>query len=695
MKRCTAILVGGWLAFTAALAQDALTGDFSTPAAIQKRLAEVRSELRDLPTAAAPALREQLQQLEAICQYHLAGVEVVAKTKSECANAVQATSAWSGFSPQTPHTVLRLDEVRETLATLANSRRAGETQLRIVKAEIETVRDRLAEHQQALRRFTDTAQSAATPEARHSAEESVKMEEVASRVAAEGVARLSLRLEAQRAELELIGSKSELATLQLKALDSQPVFPRQDFETLIQRIATDRAKRVAALVTASPQSATLNPLLAWEIEFLDLEKKFWETRFAAFGKNDAAVRKQALASLNECKVQVDDWIEIGQLRLAGGSVGTVEIDPVQLAELLRQTGQMQRRIGFAIAEIEGGHLKTPVFDRISGNLGALWDMELYLAEETDIVGGKKISTYRAVTLGKLIRLAGILTVGWLLLRFLSRRVKSIVSRRSRITAATAELSSKWAFALGLALLVLYGLNAVHIPLTALAFLGGALAIGVGFGTQTLLKNFISGIILLFERPLRVGDFVEVDGITGTIRTIGMRSSVIQHGNGIDSIIPNSTLLENKLTNWTLSDTLHRHSIKVGVEFGSSTREVASTLLAVAGEHGLVLKQPAPEVRFESFGDKSLNFALLYWFDIRQASRDALASDLHFMIEKTLAEAEIRVAGVQNGVILDSARPLRVELSRPPKAESQPRDSKSSKPAQSTQTSPRGFPSPPE
>jgi len=159
--------------------------------------------------------------------------------------------------------------------------------------------------------------------------------------------------------------------------------------------------------------------------------------------------------------------------------------------------------------------------------------------------------------------------------------------------------------------------------------------------------------------------VEVDGVSGTIRAIGMRGSIIRHGNGIDTIIPNSTLLENKLTNWTLSDTLHRHSIKLGVEYGSSTREVAKTLLAVADEHGLVLKSPQPEVRFETFGDKSLNFALLYWFDIKNASRDSLASDLHFMIEKAFAEAGIAIASPQNQVVIQSERPLRVELSRPP------------------------------
>jgi small-conductance mechanosensitive channel len=327
---------------------------------------------------------------------------------------------------------------------------------------------------------------------------------------------------------------------------------------------------------------------------------------------------------------------------------------------------MQRRIGFAIADLEGGHLKTPVLDLVNSRLHALWDTELYLAEETEVVNGSRISTFRAVTIGKLARLALILTVGWLLLRFISRKIKSIVVRKAGISHSTAELAAKCAFGLGLALLVIYGLNTVRIPFTVFAFLGGALAIGVGFGTQTMLKNFISGVILIFERPFKVGDTVEIEGVTGSIRSIGMRASIIKQGNGIDTIIPNSNLLENKVTNWTLSDSLIRHSVSIGVAYGASTRDAAKTLLAVASEHGLVLDHPEPEVRFESFGEKSLGFTLLFWLDTRKTSRDTLASDLRFMIEKAFAESNIPIASPENDLSFDRETSLRIELSRPPK-----------------------------
>lgn len=652
-------------------AQDALSGDFSKRPEIEKRLAAVRAETSALPADANPELRERLQQLEAICQFHLAALDVLAKAQSARDTAVQALSAWHGFPQPPPYSILLLDDVRETLASLAAAQHAGEAQIRIFRSEIEGARDKLDAHQQAERQFTEAASSAGTPEARQSAERSVKTEQVSSRITTEAVARVNLRLQAQQAELDMIRSKTELAALQEKALKGKTTFLQKDLDEVQQVISRDKAETLAALVAASRQSQSPNPLLTWKIEFLDLEKDFWNTRFTTFGKKDPVIVKKALATLGEDKTRVDDWIEIAQLRLSGGATGAAEIDPAKLRDSLQQAGRLQRRIGFAIADLEGGHLKTPVLDLVSSRLHALWDTELYLAEETAVVNGSKISTYRAVTIGKLARLALILTVGWLLLRFISRKVKSIVVRKAGVSQSAAELAAKFAFGIGLALLVIYGLNTVRIPFTVFAFLGGALAIGVGFGTQTILKNLISGIIIFFERPFKVGDLVEVEGVAGRIRSIGIRASIIQQGNGIDTVIPNSNLLENQVTNWTLSDSLLRHSITVGVDYGTPTREVARTLLAAAAEHGLVLKDPEPEVRFEDFGDKALLFRLLFWFDTRKTSRETLASDLRYMLEKAFEEAGLTISCPQRDIQFNPESTLRIELTKPPTNESKP------------------------
>ena len=250
------------------------------------------------------------------------------------------------------------------------------------------------------------------------------------------------------------------------------------------------------------------------------------------------------------------------------------------------------------------------------------------------------------------------------MRFLARRLRLHLLDRRGFSVARADSTRRWVLGIGLGLLVIYALNRVHIPFTAFAFLGGTLAIGIGFGAQTVVKNFISGLILKFERPFKVGDLVEVDTVMGRIRRIGMRASVIQHLDGIDTLVPNSFLLENRVSNWTYGSNLTRGSIMVGVAYGSPTREVAQLLVKVAEEHGLVLDHPKPEVRFNDFGDSALVFELLFWFDAAKTQRPTLASDLRFMIDKAFAEAGIVIAFPQQDIHFDDSRPLRVELSRP-------------------------------
>jgi small-conductance mechanosensitive channel len=190
-------------------------------------------------------------------------------------------------------------------------------------------------------------------------------------------------------------------------------------------------------------------------------------------------------------------------------------------------------------------------------------------------------------------------------------------------------------------LFLLALNLVKIPLTIFAFLGGALAIGVGFGAQNLLKNLMSGIILLIERPLRVGDIVEVGGTVGSVTNISIRASTVRSGTGIETLIPNANFLENAVTNWTYSDRRVRREIKLSVPRASSTRQVSDVLLATAQRHGQLLKDPPPRVLFQDVGVDTFLFSLQYWTEFRAGiDADVVASDLRFMIEGALKDAGI-------------------------------------------------------
>jgi small-conductance mechanosensitive channel len=151
-------------------------------------------------------------------------------------------------------------------------------------------------------------------------------------------------------------------------------------------------------------------------------------------------------------------------------------------------------------------------------------------------------------------------------------------------------------------------------------------------------------------------------VRGTVTNIGIRSSTISDVNGIDTIIPNSTFVEQNLTNWTLENRKVRFSVKVGVAYGSSVKEVERLLFDVAERHGLILDQPAPEVAFEDFGADALMFALYYWLDLKpDVIARRVATDLRFMIEKSFAEHGIVIAYPQRDVHLDTAKPLEVRV----------------------------------
>jgi len=215
-------------------------------------------------------------------------------------------------------------------------------------------------------------------------------------------------------------------------------------------------------------------------------------------------------------------------------------------------------------------------------------------------------------------------------------------------------------------LLILAFNLVSIPLTVFAFLGGALAIGIGFGTQTLLKNFISGMLMLLERKVRVGDIVEVEGIVGTVTSVDIRASTLRGFDGVESVVPNATFLEQKVTNWTYTTPRVRRTIKVGVAYGSPARRVSEILEECALAHALVLRDPPPHVWFEEFGDSSLHFGLYFWVEVGpRSSTPQIASEIRFMIAERFAEEGITIAFPQHDVHLDTSNPLSVQIVESP------------------------------
>ncbi|MEI6656033.1 MAG: mechanosensitive ion channel domain-containing protein, partial [Verrucomicrobiota bacterium] len=273
----------------------------------------------------------------------------------------------------------------------------------------------------------------------------------------------------------------------------------------------------------------------------------------------------------------------------------------------------------------------------------IWSWEVLSFEDKVEVDGQTITGKIPITLGLLLRAVLFFLIGYWIASKIANRLQTSLVTRGHIADAQARTLRNWGMIAFAVLLVIGTLSFLRIPLTVFAFFGGALAIGIGIGTQTLIKNFISGIIVLAERKVRVGDIVDVDGITGTITEINTRSSVVRGPDDVETMIPNSVFLENRVTNWTLSSNKMRRSLRVGVAYGTPPQNLTAILTEVAGRHGLVCREPAPFVVLDDFGDSALIFSLYFWLDLGgPANAMIVTSDLRLMIEKRLAEAGINV-----------------------------------------------------
>jgi small-conductance mechanosensitive channel len=239
--------------------------------------------------------------------------------------------------------------------------------------------------------------------------------------------------------------------------------------------------------------------------------------------------------------------------------------------------------------------------------------------------------------------------------------------KSKISHGAKEAIITISGYVGLIIAALIGLSLAGFSFTNLAIVVGALSVGIGFGLQNIVNNFISGIILLFERPIRTGDWIVVGGTEGYVRKISIRSTQIETFDRADVIVPNSELISNQVTNWMLNDPWGRVTVPIGVAYGTDVEKLRELLLRVATDHPLVIKDSArvspPKVLFRSFGDSALNFELRCFIRLVDRRLDT-QSELNFAIERTLREAGIQIPFPQHDLHIRSVDPS-IGLTRPP------------------------------
>jgi small-conductance mechanosensitive channel len=192
-----------------------------------------------------------------------------------------------------------------------------------------------------------------------------------------------------------------------------------------------------------------------------------------------------------------------------------------------------------------------------------------------------------------------------------------------------------------------------INLGALTVFAGAVGVGVGFGLQNIASNFISGLVILAERPITIGDRVEVAGITGEVQQIRARSTVLLTSDNIAMIVPNTKFIDSPVTNWTYGDPRVRFRVPVGVAYGSDVNKVRDALIAAGREHPATLKDPAPTVFLEKFGDSSIHFELVVWSGVMGNRPRTFKSDLNFLIEKHFRAGGIEIPNPQRDLHIRS------------------------------------------
>jgi small-conductance mechanosensitive channel len=258
--------------------------------------------------------------------------------------------------------------------------------------------------------------------------------------------------------------------------------------------------------------------------------------------------------------------------------------------------------------------------------------------------GFVVGTLRVVPIniisGLIAFVAILIATGWV-----KQAVQKRYIRHSRMDRGARDALLKITGYVGFVVAALVGLKLTGISFAGLAIVAGALSVGIGFGLQNIVNNFVSGLILLFERPIKSGDFVTVGAVEGTVKTISIRSTEIETLDRQNVIVPNSELVSQQVTNWVLHDPVGRLTLDIGVAYGSDVEKVREVLLEVAISSDYVvtdgISAPKPKVLFMTFGDSSLNFELRVWIKQIRRRFDA-TSDLHFGIDKAFREHDITI-----------------------------------------------------
>lgn len=620
-----------------------------------------------------------------------------------------------------PYPIALLDLLGDAVAALERQRAVLESAEQAAEAALQSARSEREEAARERRRRVDELERATSAVEKARARAALQLAELRQRIARARTEVAALELDAARRDRTLQDHNLALTRSVLYFVEQQlDLTPELRAELLLgiqqrerelrrerERASLDleraQARRLAAEQRRDRQQE-LTPAIVAENEALGARQETLQVRVATLGQQEERLarvrelrdRRYRTLAGEASRPQMREWaaelrgfaaelerrrqVEKGRLAQLASmrdavEASTAEVDAgaprqrwmqehldaltdrqaiheSEIADLEAVREQAERFLG----ELERRTAQMNLADRIEIArrwVAEVWDTELASLED------------RPITIGKVATALLLLIGGLVFARLLSTwLVRATARRMSLEEGATAAFQSLSYYLLAL-IFLLIALRSANIPLTVFTILGGAFAIGVGFGSQNIIANFISGLILLVERPIKVGDMIEIDSSLGRVEGIGLRATRVRTFDNIHIIVPNSAFLERNVVNWNLRDDIVRGRVEVGVAYGSPTRTVEQLLLQAAEEHRLVLDDPAPTVLFTNFGSDALEFRLFLWVHARNVlDRVRIESELRYRIDELFRESEIVIAFPQRDVHLDTTRPLRLEWSKP-------------------------------
>jgi len=404
-------------------------------------------------------------------------------------------------------------------------------------------------------------------------------------------------------------------------------------------------------------------------------KRWWTEMALEMAPDTGVLSEQSLAwseFIRDIERRAPEWTrETQDELLAVQSVSRDDLDRASRRLLDQRLGTAQQTLskaGELDASVADLRLLTQVVDNTAAEYRGAFGSWLTGVSRTAktaylrVVGLADVTLFHIgetpVTGGDILRVLLILTIAFFLSRGIRHAIRRVGEGESGGTQASLYTVGRLSHYTIIVLAILLALSSIGLDFTKLAVVAAALSVGIGFGLQSIVNNFVSGLIILFEHSLRVGDYIELDtGLTGTVKAINVRSTLINTNDNIDIVVPNSEFVSTRLTNWTLGERILRVRIPFGVAYGSDKDIVKQAALEAAAEVPYTLthmKGREPDVWLVEYGDNSLNFLLLVWVNRQGARRPTRTRSAYlWALETKLAEYAIEIPFPQRDLHLRS------------------------------------------